>query len=108
MRVPAGLHLGAAARPVMRFRGRPANRSGFEPDLAALAPLGALNDETATLIQRVTGWTVAPYVFRSLPKFDWHAQLGHQTRALPPAADCLTRVRNSTRREVFLAIYWMR
>lgn len=64
-------------------------------DLAAMAPLGALNEETARLVRHVTGWTVAPYVFRSLPKFDWHAQLAHQTRDLPPAADCLTQVRAS-------------
>lgn len=64
-------------------------------DLAAMARLGALNEETASLVRRVTGWTVGPYAFRSLPKFDWHAQLGHQTHVLPPAADCLTRVRDS-------------
>lgn len=64
-------------------------------DLAALARLDALNEETARLVRHVTGWTVAPYVFRSLPRFDWHAQLGHQTRELPPAADCLSQVRDS-------------
>ncbi|WP_034268743.1 nucleotidyl transferase AbiEii/AbiGii toxin family protein [Haloechinothrix halophila] len=64
-------------------------------DLAALAPLGTLNEETASLVRRITGWTVGPYLFRSLPKFDWNAQLGHQTRDLPPAADCLMRVRAS-------------
>lgn len=63
--------------------------------LAALAQLGALNEETASLVQRVTGWAVGPYVFRSLPKFDWHSQLAHQTHDLPPAADCLTQVRDS-------------
>jgi len=64
-------------------------------DLAALGRLDALNQEAASLVHRVTRWKVRPYIFRSLPKFDWHAQLGHQTRDLPPAADCLTQVRDS-------------
>jgi len=65
-------------------------------DLWGLALLGALTAEAADQIRRITGGTVAPYDFRSLPSsLDWEVQLAHQTRTLPPAQECLDRVRES-------------
>ncbi|WP_436493517.1 nucleotidyl transferase AbiEii/AbiGii toxin family protein [Actinokineospora sp. HUAS TT18] len=62
-------------------------------DLAVLARLDALTAEAADLVHTITGWSVRPYAFRTLPSFDWHAQLGHQTNQLPPAESCLSAVR---------------
>lgn len=62
-------------------------------DLAVLARLDALTARTADLVHGITGWTVAPHVFRSLPRFDWTTQLAHQTNHLPTPEHCLATVR---------------
>ncbi|WP_043721635.1 nucleotidyl transferase AbiEii/AbiGii toxin family protein [Kutzneria sp. 744] len=65
-------------------------------DLWGLAMLGALTAETADRVRRITGATVAPYGFRSLPSaLDWNVQLAHQTRTLPAAEECLAKVRGA-------------
>ena len=65
-------------------------------DLWGLAMLGALTAEAAGWVRRITGATVAPYEFRSLPSsLDWEAQLAHQTRTLPSAQECLDTVREA-------------
>ncbi|MEV6608307.1 nucleotidyl transferase AbiEii/AbiGii toxin family protein [Kutzneria sp. NPDC051319] len=65
-------------------------------DLWGLALLGALTVEAADHVRRITGGTVAPYEFRSLPSsLDWEVQLAHQTRNLPSAQECLYRVREA-------------
>lgn len=52
--------------------------------------------EAADQVRRITGATVAPYEFRSLPSpLDWEVQLAHQTRRLPSARECLARVREA-------------
>lgn len=61
-------------------------------DLAALARINAITRDVADLVRRVTGWRVGPYCFRTLPAFDWRAQLSHQTSYLPDARDCLDDV----------------
>ncbi len=64
-------------------------------DLAVLARLDALTAQSADLVHRITGWTVAPHVFRSLPRFDWVTQLGHQTNHLSTPEHCLAAVRSA-------------
>jgi hypothetical protein len=65
-------------------------------DLWGLAALGALTAEAADGVREITGGTVASYEFRSLPSsLDWEAQLGHQTRTLPSATECLVSVREA-------------
>ncbi|GAA4028024.1 hypothetical protein GCM10022247_61230 [Allokutzneria multivorans] len=83
----------AAAMKTVAWMDRHAARDLY--DLNGLAALGALNAETAELVREVTGWQVAPYMFRSLPSLDWHDQLGHQTKDLPTPESCLDRVRRA-------------
>jgi predicted nucleotidyltransferase component of viral defense system len=65
-------------------------------DLWGLAMLDSLTAEAAEWVRRITGVTVAPYGFRSLPSaLDWEVQLSHQTKTLPSAEECLARVRES-------------
>jgi predicted nucleotidyltransferase component of viral defense system len=65
-------------------------------DLWGLASLGALTAEAAAWLRRITGGTVAPYEFTSLPSaLDWDVQLAHQTKTLPSARECLAAVREA-------------
>lgn len=65
-------------------------------DLWGLSVLGALTAEAADWVKRITGATVAPYGFKSLPSsLDWEVQLAHQTRTLPSAQECLDLVREA-------------
>jgi predicted nucleotidyltransferase component of viral defense system len=89
LRVPTLISF--AAMKTVAWMDRAAARDLY--DLAALGRIGALTPEVADLVHQVTGWTVAPYVFRTLPKFDWNAQLSNQTRRLPSAEGCLDEVR---------------
>lgn len=62
-------------------------------DLAVLAGLDVLTARTADLVREITGLSVAPHVFRSLPRFDWTTQLAHQTKHLPTPEHCIATVR---------------
>lgn len=65
-------------------------------DLWGLALLGALTADAAAWVLQITGVTVAPHGFKSLPSsLDWEVQLAHQTITLPTAQECLTVVREA-------------
>ena len=58
-------------------------------DLAGLAALGALTADVADRVRRATGWSVTRHILQASPASDWDTQLGHQTRSLPSAKQCL-------------------
>jgi hypothetical protein len=91
LRVPTLISF--AAMKTVAWMDRSAARDLY--DLAALGRIGALTREVADLVHQVTGWTIAPYMFHTLPKFDWDAQLSNQTRRLPSAESCLNQVRTA-------------
>ena len=91
LRVPT--LLGFVAQKTTAWVDRAAERDLY--DLAALAKLNALTVEAAQLVHHVTGWTVTPRSFDKLPRFEWHAQLAHQTRDLPYPEECLDIVRKA-------------
>lgn len=65
-------------------------------DLWGLAMLGALTTDAADRVRRITGGTVAPYEFSTLPSsLDWEVRLAHQTSTLPSAKACLDIVREA-------------
>lgn len=65
-------------------------------DLAALADLGAIDEQAAELAAAATGVRVAPHMFDRAPSDrQWAEQLTHQTRRLPDPVECLNRVRTA-------------
>lgn len=83
-----------AAMKTLAWADRHAARDLY--DLAHLAELGALTQESAALVRDITGVSVQRYEFASLPPaLEWQSQLQHQTRSLPSPEWCLEVVRTS-------------
>jgi predicted nucleotidyltransferase component of viral defense system len=82
-----------AAMKTVAWNDRHAERDLY--DLAALAEAGAIDETAVSLVAEATGASVAAHMFEALPPLNWEEQLAHQVRALPPAADCLQRVRRA-------------
>jgi hypothetical protein len=69
-------------------------------DLAALARMGAVTRDSAELVRSVTGVTPSPHWFEVPFATDWEGQLAHQTATLPPAWECLNKVREAFRARI--------